>query len=73
MLRRVGVEGYENHPLFWFELAGVSWSEFAAGTIQAQLKGKRGQSTQGQSPFSPRQKRARGGTRTLTRETRTGF
>jgi len=37
MLRRVGVEGNENHPLFWFELAGVSWSEFAAGTIQAQF------------------------------------
>ncbi len=22
-------------PLFWFELAGVSWSEFGAGTTQA--------------------------------------
>ncbi len=31
----------------------MSWSEFAAGTSQAQLKGKKGQSTQGQSPFSP--------------------
>ena len=25
-----------NYPLFWFELAGVSWSEFVAGTHQAQ-------------------------------------
>ncbi len=23
----------QKHPLNWFELAGVSWSEFAAGTI----------------------------------------
>ncbi len=30
-------EGYtesnQNCSLFWFELAGVSWSEFAAGTL----------------------------------------
>jgi len=37
MLRREGAEGNGNHPLSWFELAGVSWSEFAAGTLRAQL------------------------------------
>jgi hypothetical protein len=36
MLRAEEIKGNQNHPLFWFELAGVSWSEFAAGTIQAQ-------------------------------------
>ena len=54
----------------------MSWSEFAAGTLRAQLAEKRGQSTQEQSPIfrqNPRQERARGGTRTLTRETLTGF
>ncbi len=30
-------ESNQNWPLFWFELAGVSWSEFAAGTLRAQL------------------------------------
>jgi len=37
MLKLWRVKGNQNHPLFWFELAGVSWSEFAAGTLQAQL------------------------------------
>ncbi len=37
MLRLEGVNGNQKWPLFWFELAGVSWSEFAAGTLQAQL------------------------------------
>ncbi len=29
-------ESNENHPQMGFELAGVSWSEFAAGTLRAQ-------------------------------------
>ncbi len=37
MLRGEGLKGNQNCPLSWFELAGVSWSEFAAGTLQAQL------------------------------------
>jgi hypothetical protein len=36
MLRLEGGEGNGNWPLNWFELAGVSWSEFAAGTLRAQ-------------------------------------
>ena len=31
-------EQIPQYPLNWFELAGVSWSEFAAGTLQAQLQ-----------------------------------
>ena len=30
-------ESNQKWPLNWFELAGVSWSEFAAGTLWAQL------------------------------------
>ena len=37
MLNLQGVKGNQNWSLFWFELAGVSWSEFAAGTLRAQL------------------------------------
>ncbi len=56
-----------------FELAGVSWSEFAAGTLRAQLGYFRG----GSGKLNLAETRvfigARGGTRTLTRETLTGF
>ena len=36
-IRGTQIYGYPHHRLLWFELAGVSWSEFAAGTLQAQL------------------------------------
>ena len=33
MLRLEGFKGNQNHPQMGFELAGVSWSELAAGTL----------------------------------------
>ena len=33
ILKLKGVKGNQNWRLNWFELAGVSWSEFAAGTL----------------------------------------
>ena len=53
MLNLQGVKGNQNWSLFWFELAGVSWSEFAAGTPRAQSSHRQLSNPRESSPARP--------------------